>query len=83
VYENVLDVEFSAADDASLPPTSTASVTLRLNHRREGWNTFTFNLPSLADEVADLPVEVGPIQPPPQTVDITTPPRRVTGGRNR
>jgi hypothetical protein len=47
-YENILDVAFTAADDAQLPPANTTAITLRLNHRREGWQTFTFTFPALA-----------------------------------
>jgi hypothetical protein len=86
VYENVLDIEFTAPTDAELPASSTATVTVRLNHRREGWNTFTFTVPPAFD-LADLPVTVGPVGPPPppppsQSVDIT-PPIRGTTGRGR
>jgi hypothetical protein len=48
VYENVLDVRFAAASDALLPPASTSTITIRLNHRREGWRSFTFAIPAAA-----------------------------------
>ncbi len=61
-YENVLDVTFAAAADVLLPPAGTSSLTIRLNHRREGWRSFTFTLPSLAT------VAAGTTQP---MVDVT------------
>lgn len=61
VYENVLDVTFSAADDAGLPPATLASITIRVNQRREGWRSFTFALPAAPP----------PPQPPLTTVDVT------------
>jgi hypothetical protein len=87
VYENVLDIEFTAADDAQLPASGAPSISVRLNHRREGWNTFTFTVPP-PPTLADLPLtEVGPVGPPPppapnQTVDVT-PPARTTTRRGR
>lgn len=51
-YENVLDVKFAAPADASLPPASTSNITIRLNHRREGWRSFTFPFPTLQETVA-------------------------------
>lgn len=44
-YENVLDVRFAAASDPSLPSASLSSITVRMNHRREGWRSFTFAIP--------------------------------------
>lgn len=48
VYENLLRITFSAPADASLPAANLASITVRLNHRREGWQTFTFTIPQLS-----------------------------------
>lgn len=50
IYENILDIDFSAETDAELPPASTGSFTIRLGHRREGWRSFTFT-PTLASQV--------------------------------
>jgi hypothetical protein len=61
VYENVLDVTFSAADDAGLPPATLAAITIRVNQRREGWRSFTFALPA----------QPPPPPPPVTTVDVT------------
>jgi hypothetical protein len=70
-FENVLDVKFAAPADAGLPPASTSAITIRLNHRREGWRSFTFPFPTLAETVAssaaaaalpttvDIPVSTG------------------------
>jgi hypothetical protein len=44
-FENILEVQFSAESDASLPAASMPTLTLRLNHRREGWHTLTYSLP--------------------------------------
>jgi hypothetical protein len=45
-YENILDVAFSAVNDSELPPSATSNITVRLNHRREGWRSFTFAIPA-------------------------------------
>ncbi len=69
VYDNILTVSFSATNDAALPAATTPSVTIRLHHRREGWQTFTFAIPQ--------PPPVGvistapPPPPPPASVDVT------------
>jgi hypothetical protein len=87
MYENVLAVGFTAASDTELPASSTATITIRLNHRREGWNTFTFAVPpapSLADVISDLPTIGNPPPPPPppgQGIDITPPSRGPVRGR--
>jgi hypothetical protein len=67
----VLEVEFAAESDALLPPSSTPSLTIRLNHRREGWRTFTFNLPTLADAVAAQTQAAASTTAPPVQVDVT------------
>ena len=71
-YENILTVDFAAPADASLPPASTSTLTIRMNHRREGWRTFTFTLPTLASAVAaGVPATtVAPATTQP-TVDVT------------
>jgi hypothetical protein len=70
-YENILDVAFTTADDAQLPPAATPALTLRLNHRREGWQTFTFTLPAVAPSASvTTPVAA------PATVDVTHVTRR-------
>ena len=46
IYENVLDVQFVAPSDAALPPSTTPSITIAMNHRREGWRSFTFAIPA-------------------------------------
>ena len=57
VYENILDVKFTAAEDANLPAASMSSITVRLNHRREGWRTFTFAIPPVQSVItAGAPV---------------------------
>ena len=45
-YENILDVRFIAETDDALPPSTTSSITVRLNHRREGWRSFTLAIPA-------------------------------------
>ena len=56
-YENVLDVTFASEADSGLPPASTTSLTIRVNHRREGWRTFTFTFPTItAAAVATAPM---------------------------
>jgi hypothetical protein len=71
-YENILEVAFAAADDASLPPSSTSTLTIRLNHRREGWRTFAFVLPTLATTVANATqTATTPAATTPTSVDIT------------
>jgi len=71
-YENVLRIDFTAPTDAGLPASATTDVTVRINHRREGWNTFTWQIPSAIAPIATVPVT---------TVDVT-PPQRTTQ-RNR
>ena len=71
-YENVLDVKFAAPADAGLPPASTASITLRINHRREGWRSFTFPFPTLVQTVAGGATTAQMVEVPP-----------VTGGRKQ
>jgi hypothetical protein len=72
-YENVLAVSFTAASDASLPSASTGTITLRMNHRREGWQTFTFTVPPpVPPTVARTPIPPPPPTAPPVTkVDVT------------
>ncbi len=76
-YENLLNVEFTAPTDAGLPASSTAAVTVRLNHRREGWHTFTWQIPSAIVQIVDTPVTTTQSTTPPPTVDVT-PPRQTT-----
>jgi hypothetical protein len=64
-YSNILDVKFVAPSDASLPPSSTAALTIRMNHRREGWRSFTFTLPSIASTVAGAATTVPTVAVPP------------------
>ncbi|MGH7639027.1 MAG: hypothetical protein ACREOK_15360 [Gemmatimonadaceae bacterium] len=75
VYENILDVRFAAESDAALPVPGTSSITVRLNHRREGWRSFTFTIPPEAPLVvtaAPTVVNTAPtVATPPPTVDIT------------
>lgn len=73
VYENILDVEFVTETDAQLPPINTPSLTIRINHRREGWRSFTFAVPSLASQSAQQPQAGANLAPPPVTVDVTRP----------
>lgn len=83
VYDNVLAVTFSAADDASLPAATTPSITIRLNHRREGWQTFTFAIPQpiVATPPGGITTPPPPPPPPPPTVDVTKSPKITkTGG---
>jgi hypothetical protein len=73
VYENILDVAFVTETDAQLPPSSTAALTIRINHRREGWRSFTFALPSLSSTVAQQPQATVNVAAPPVMVDVTRP----------
>ncbi|MDH5235328.1 MAG: hypothetical protein OEW77_10235, partial [Gemmatimonadota bacterium] len=70
VIENVLDIAFSAPADDQLPPSSTATITVRLNHRREGWRSFTYSLPSLAAAAAQAAATTTAVAPA-VTVDVT------------
>jgi hypothetical protein len=76
-YENILKIEFSAATDAELPASSTANVTVRLNHRREGWYTYTWQIPPAYTQVVDVPTTTTQATTAPTTVDVT-PPLRTT-----
>lgn len=67
VYENVLDVRFTALADASLPAPGTTSLTIRLSHRREGWRSFVFALPAQPTLASTLPST----QATPAMVDVT------------
>ncbi|HWP38445.1 MAG TPA: hypothetical protein VNL18_12915 [Gemmatimonadales bacterium] len=69
-FENILDVQFTAESDASLPAAGTTSLTLRLNHRREGWHTFTYAIPAtLAAGVTNV---TGAVTQPTTTLTTTT-----------
>ena len=76
VYENLLRITFSAPADASLPAANLASITVRLNHRREGWQSFTFSIPqptvaAVAPGVVTTTTTTTPTTP---KVDVTTVP---------
>lgn len=66
-YENVLDVKFAAPADASLPPAATSSITIRINHRREGWRSFTFAFPTLQETLATGATAPAMVDIPPST----------------
>ena len=73
--ENLLDIQFSAESDASLPAAGSPTISVRLNHRREGWHTFTYNIPapvSVAAAAADVTVVTGAITQPTTTIITTT-----------
>lgn len=84
IFENVLEVAFSAATDAELPAAAAGSVTVRLQHRREGWQSFSYTIP--APPPPPPVATTGPAGPrggpagpiggvvPPQTADVTPPP---------
>ena len=44
-YQNVFDITFSAPDDSALPPAALSTLTLRIRHRREGTQDFTYTVP--------------------------------------
>ena len=74
VYENIFDVEFVGQTDAELPAGPTASLTLRLNHIREGWRSFTFTLPTLASQAAVgviTSANIPTTQSPSYSIDVT------------
>ena len=72
MYENILDVRFAAAADAGLPPGGTTTLTLRLNHRREGWRVITASLPPLTTSAAAAAAVTNTVaQPGPTMVDVT------------
>ena len=64
---DVLDYDLSLdLPDTGAVIRGTATLTVRLNHRREGWRSFTFTLPTAsAAAAATAPVTTQP------TVDVT------------
>jgi hypothetical protein len=72
-FENVLDIRFSAESDASLPGAATPTVMVRLNHRREGWYSFTYNIPA-PPAVTNVAPVAGVAQPPTTTTPTVTTP---------
>ncbi|HXV87165.1 MAG TPA: hypothetical protein VD793_10720, partial [Gemmatimonadales bacterium] len=77
-FENILDITFTSDSDDTLPAATAPTISVRLNHRREGWHSFTYNVPapSVAAAVAGAVTAVAgaAIQPTAPTTTVVTAP---------
>jgi hypothetical protein len=70
-FENILNIRFSSESDAALPGAAAPTVTVRLNHRREGWYSFTYSIPAPPPITTNVDATAGAVTQPTSTTTTT------------